>query len=241
MKNYLSGFKIKHFRFTYLVFALILAYGFYLVYSSSVRYLDCANSISCIKDLSGRYEKERTEGVFLGKKVKVPQYIVQSNSFPSVLGTNNPSNKHIYVDLTNQRLYAFEGDKLVHNFLISSGKWGRTPTGDFKIWVKLRATLMSGGNKALGTYYYLPNVPYTMYFYNEEIPKTRGYALHGAYWHNNFGHPMSHGCVNIRPDQARDLYLWANPQPGNDENGSIYPTEDDPSTPVTIYGTAPAE
>ena len=53
-----------------------------------------------------------------------------------------------------------------------------------------------------GPDYYLPQVPYTMYFY-------KGYAIHGTYWHNNFGHPMSHGCVNMRTDDAAWLFNWA--------------------------------
>ena len=61
---------------------------------------------------------------------------------------------------------------------------------------------MTGGSKALGTYYNLPNVPYVMYYY-------QGYGIHGAYWHNNFGHPMSHGCVNMKPEEAGIVFNWA--------------------------------
>ena len=55
-----------------------------------------------------------------------------------------------------------------------------------------------------GPGYYLTNVPYTMYFY-------RGYGLHGTYWHNNFGHPMSHGCVNLKTPDAKWLFDWTLP------------------------------
>ena len=61
---------------------------------------------------------------------------------------------------------------------------------------------MKGGSKALGTFYDLANVPYVMYYY-------QGYGIHGAYWHNNFGHPMSHGCINMRPEEAGIVYSWA--------------------------------
>ena len=73
-----------------------------------------------------------------------------------------------------------------------------TPTvaGQFRIQTKLVSTRMRGPG------YDLPNVPYTMYFY-------RGYAIHGTYWHNNFGHPMSHGCVNLRTADAAWLFDWA--------------------------------
>ena len=103
----------------------------------------------------------------------------------------------IDVDLTNQMVYAYAGDALVNSFLVSTGTW-LTPTviGQYHIYVKYRSAPMSGPG------YYLPDVPYIMYFY-------KGYGLHGTYWHNNFGTPMSHGCVNLRTDEAAWLYNWA--------------------------------
>jgi lipoprotein-anchoring transpeptidase ErfK/SrfK len=94
------------------------------------------------------------------------------------------------VDLSQQRLYAYQGDTLLNSFLVSTGTWIHpTVTGTFKIYVRYRAADMSGPG------YYLPNVPYVMYFY-------KGYGLHGTYWHSNFGTPMSHGCVNLRTSDA---------------------------------------
>jgi lipoprotein-anchoring transpeptidase ErfK/SrfK len=66
----------------------------------------------------------------------------------------------------------------------------------YRIYVKYRSANMQGDN------YFLPNVPYVMYFY-------KGYGLHGTYWHNNFGTPMSHGCINLKIDDAGWLYNWA--------------------------------
>jgi len=105
--------------------------------------------------------------------------------------------KWIDVNLSKQRLTAYQGNTPVFSALISAGL-PRTPTvvGRFKINTKLRATRMRGPG------YDLPNVPYTMYFY-------RGYAIHGTYWHNNFGRPMSHGCVNMRTSDAAWLFNWA--------------------------------
>ncbi len=198
----------------------------------------CANSISCIKDLSGKYEED-TKGIFMGKTFDSAKYIAQKSvQEKQVLGQSTGVDKHIFVDLTAQRLYAYEGSKLVYSFLVSTGKWAPTPTGDFRIWIKLRYTRMVGGNSAIGTYYNLPNVPYTMYYYNSTVPKTAGYSLHGAYWHNNFGHPMSHGCVNISVENAGKLYYWANP-PTN--GNTTYATSENPGTLITIYGQAPAE
>jgi lipoprotein-anchoring transpeptidase ErfK/SrfK len=103
----------------------------------------------------------------------------------------------IDVDLTNQRLYAYEGDVAVNSFIVSTGTWlTPTVTGSYKIYVKYRSASMTGPD------YYLPDVPYVMYFYND-------YAIHGTYWHNNFGTPMSHGCVNLRTEDAQWLYNWS--------------------------------
>lgn len=125
---------------------------------------------------------------------------VEINNNQNVLGAE--SDRWIEINLSQQRLYGWEGGNQVYNFLVSTGLWAPTPTGDFKIWTKLAKTTMAGGSKALGTYYYLPNVPCTMYFY-------KGYGIHGTYWHNNFGHPMSHGCVNMKTDEACTLFSWA--------------------------------
>ena len=145
--------------------------------------------------------------------------------------------KRIEVDLTNQRLYAFEGDRKVYDFLVSTGRNNWTPTGVFDIWIKVRAQKMSGGSKELGTYYYLPNVPYIMFFYNDQYPKWKGYSTHGTYWHNNFGTPMSHGCINLSIPDAEKLYYWA--QPHLNGASSIHASADNPGTKVIIYGTAP--
>ena len=103
----------------------------------------------------------------------------------------------IDVDLTHQRLTAYEGRTVVRTTLVSTGL-PRTPTpvGRYHIWLKLRYDDMSGPG------YYLSNVPYVMYFYG-------GYGLHGTYWHANFGHPMSHGCVNLPTPEAEWLFNWA--------------------------------
>ena len=199
----------------------------------------CANSISCITDLSGKKTADNT-GVFMGKKVTAPELPenpkIAIDNAKNVLGDATGDVKHIYVSLNTQHLYAYQGPNLVYSFPISSGKWHPTPTGDFRIWIWLRYTRMKGGDPAKGTYYDLPNVPYTMYFSNTVVPKSDGYSLHGAYWHNNFGHPMSHGCVNLPVDDAEKLYYWTNPIAGY----VAYPTSDTPGTLITIYGDPPA-
>jgi lipoprotein-anchoring transpeptidase ErfK/SrfK len=103
----------------------------------------------------------------------------------------------IDVDLSAQQVTAYDGTTPVQTFIVSTGK-SRYPTvkGQFRIYIKLRSTAMSGPG------YYLPGVPFTMYFY-------KGYSLHGTYWHDNFGTPMSHGCVNMRTPDAEWLFNFA--------------------------------
>jgi len=103
----------------------------------------------------------------------------------------------IEVNLTQQRVYAWEGDVLANSFIVSTGTWATpTVTGTFSIWNKTRIQTMSGPG------YSLPNVPWVMYFYKD-------YGFHGTYWHNNFGTPMSHGCVNLTIPDSEWLYNWA--------------------------------
>ncbi len=144
----------------------------------------------------------------------------------AVLGTSTDE-RWIEIDLSEQKLYAHEEDRIVYEFLISSGKWAPTPTGEFRIWIKLRYAKMSGGSRALRTYYYLPNVPYIQYFY-------KGYGLHGVYWHNNFGQPMSHGCVNLAIPDAEKLFYWTSPVVSEGKNMAV-PTKDHPGTKLIIH------
>ncbi len=117
--------------------------------------------------------------------------------------------KRIEINTGIQRLYAFEGEELIYDFVVSTGKkpWG-TPHGTYYPWIKLRYDDMTGGTPGTTTYYDLPNVPWVVYFYNEHQPRWKGYAIHGTYWHNNFGTPMSHGCINLKIPDARKIYNW---------------------------------
>jgi len=108
--------------------------------------------------------------------------------------------KWVSVDLYEQVAIAYEEDRPVFATLISSGleEWP-TNEGIFEVYVRYTATVMSGGGYA--DYYYLQDVPHTMYF-------DGGIALHGAYWHDGFGFRQSHGCVNISLTDAFWLYNW---------------------------------
>ncbi len=194
----------------------------------------CCNPAEVAKS-NGNFDENATLAMFNGEEVDYPKNSLAQlmNNLPNdnsqVLGTTNAAGeeKWIEVDLATQTLRAWEGNKKVMEFAISSGKWGPTPTGTFNIWYKTRYQSMVGGSKELGTYYNLPNVPNNMFFY-------QGYALHGAYWHNNFGHPMSHGCVNEPLANAAQIFEWAGPVVPAGQN-AVRSTPENPGTRVFVH------
>ncbi|MFB2881665.1 L,D-transpeptidase family protein [Floridanema aerugineum] len=103
----------------------------------------------------------------------------------------------IEVDLSEQKLIAWEGSNKIYTLTVSTGK-SATPTitGTFTVQSKHVSGRMRGPD------YNVPYVPYIMYF-------SGGYAIHGAYWHNRFGTPVSHGCVNLRVSEAEKVFQWA--------------------------------
>lgn len=112
-----------------------------------------------------------------------------------------PGERWIDVDVTQQKLVAYEGVIPVFETLVSTGTANHpTVTGQFRIWLRFQSQDMNGYR--LGFNYYLKGVPYVQYFYQD-------YALHGTFWHSNFGTPMSHGCVNLPTPASEWLYDWA--------------------------------
>lgn len=120
---------------------------------------------------------------------------------PFKIVTLTGSGKWIEVDLSHQATTLWVGNIPIQTFLISSGK-ARTPTeiGTFHIYRKYAVKTMTG--TILGEYYYIPNIPWVSFF-------DGGEAFHGTYWHHNFGHPMSHGCINMTIPDAKVLYDFA--------------------------------
>jgi len=109
----------------------------------------------------------------------------------------NPAERWIDISLSTQSITAYEGSTPVRTFIVSTGLPNTpTVTGQFRIYLRYDSQTMSGPG------YYLPGVQWVQYFYS-------GYALHGTYWHNNFGQPMSHGCVNMTNADALWMYQWA--------------------------------
>ncbi len=189
-----------------------------------------------VESSSGNFDENASIAIFNNQVIDYPKTSLAQNlpagrqvKNTAVLGTTNAAReeKWIEVSIPEQKVRAWEGNKKVMEFLISSGKWAPTPTGEFRIWHKTRNQAMSGGSKELGTYYYLPNVPNNMFFY-------KGYALHGAYWHNNFGQPMSHGCVNAPLASAAQIFDWAGPVLPEGVN-TIHSTPENPGTRVLVH------
>jgi lipoprotein-anchoring transpeptidase ErfK/SrfK len=125
----------------------------------------------------------------------VMQIVEESDS--SIQPSPMDDSRWIDVNLSQQQIYSYEGDTVVNTFIVSTGLPDTpTVTGEYRIYIKVPMQDMSGPG------YYLPDVPWVIYFYDE-------YGFHGTYWHNNFGIPMSRGCVNLTVDDAAWLYDWA--------------------------------
>ncbi len=116
-----------------------------------------------------------------------------------------PTNKRIVVDISKEMLYAYDGDTLFMQDPISTGlEFTPTPIGTFHVFKKTPSRYMQGPIPEVSDQYYdLPGVPWNLYFTNG------GAVIHGAYWHDHFGQPWSHGCVNLAPQEAKKLYMWA--------------------------------
>lgn len=128
---------------------------------------------------------------------QVAQAVEHDRIARMMLDLQSSPDRWIQIDLTEQKLMAWEGNKVVYAVSVSTGKEGHlTPPGTFAVQTKYEVTRMQGDT------YDVPDVPFTMYYYG-------GYAIHGAYWHNNFGTPMSHGCTNVAVNHAEWLFNWA--------------------------------
>lgn len=161
---------------------------------------------------------------------------IEPRERPSQVG---PTEKWIEVNLSSQYLIAYEGDRPVYATLLSSGRAYHpgdpqadylTPTGMFRIRAKHMASAMDGDTAADGPYS-IEDVPWVMYF-------QLAYALHGAFWHERFGFPRSHGCVNLSPRDAQWVFNWSDPQLPEGWHGA-YPTDTAPGTWVYVHGETP--
>ena len=160
-------------------------YRIALRYGTTVQALASANNLA------------NTWLIHVGQRLAIPERGSSSPAPASAPVSAPTAGKWIDIKLISQSLVAYEGQRPVYWATVSTGL-ARTPTvkGRFRIYSKYRSTTMAGPG------YRYTNVPYVMFFH-------RGYSIHGCYWHNNFGQPMSHGCVNMRISDAQWLYNWA--------------------------------
>ena len=135
--------------------------------------------------------------VYVGQRLRVPEDAAAPSEEITFAGVPEDGPKRIEIDISDQTLSAWQGDVRIMYTSVSSGReWTPTVLGDYAITRKYRKQDMYGDD------YEIPGVPWVMYFFS-------GYAIHGAYWHTNFGTPSSHGCINMLPEEAELLYAWA--------------------------------
>ncbi len=178
------------------------------------------------RDVKGRTWVRVAEGAWLdGDDVRVPV----ASAPPAEARAGE---RWLDVDLEHQVVTAYEGERAVYTTLTSTGV-GRgddvtaTPLGVHRIWVKLRTTDMTNLEDAEARRYYaIEDVPWVMFF-------QKGYGFHGAFWHRSFGHVRSHGCVNLTPLDAEQLFRWASPRLPAGWT-AVLPTEYDPGTLVRV-------
>jgi lipoprotein-anchoring transpeptidase ErfK/SrfK len=167
-----------------------------------------------VTDSSGAlwYEIDFPESLRYPERLTLPWYIKANAGVP--IRTNAPSDlspttpttsKMLLVDRSDQTLYAYEGERKVHTYTVSTGReLTPTPRGEFVVYRKTPSRYMQGPIPGISTNYYdLPGVPWNLYFTEQ------GAVVHGAYWHNDFGNRHSNGCVNVDPEEAEKLYEWA--------------------------------
>lgn len=194
------------------IFPLVLLFGFGVLTRTTEKVTKVNSGSACQTGvLSGLIDLNEKTAHFDGADIDLPREALAYEKTTPVLGVASPNERWIEVDLSEQKLKAWDGGALFLETSIASGlPHTPTPTGEFRIWTKLRATKMEGGQGRY--YYYLPNVPYVMFFENDKVPGWKGYGLHGTYWHNSFGTPRSHGCVNLPTPIAKELYYWTTPE-----------------------------
>lgn len=180
------------------------------------------------QQMGGVAIRETTEGFWL----RTSDVIMPTPMPPEDLA---PGEKWVDVDLAQQTLVAYEGMRPVFAARTSTGRKNlvdkerdyQTPAGTFRIREKHITATMDGDVASDGPYS-IEDVPWVMYF-NASI------ALHGAFWHNQFGTPRSHGCVNLAPADAKQLFAWVEPRLPPGLHG-VYATATQPGTRVVVHG-----
>jgi len=134
-----------------------------------------------------------------------------------VLGIQS-QDKSIDIDLNQKKLTARQGDTLILETDINIGKFQATPVGEFSISVKHLSVDLAGGSHLSNTYFYLPNVPYALYF-------QQNFAIMGSYWSKSYGADSGFGCIEVPLDKAEILFYWAD----------VPSTSSTPGTKINIH------
>jgi len=162
------------------------------LYRIAARY---GTNVSSLVRANGLASADR---IYVGQSLVIPSGgSAPGDTAPgSAVPAGGSSGRRVVVDLSEQRLTAYQNGVAVRSFVVSTGKASTpTPVGTFAIYARYGAQTMVGPG------YYLPGVPYVQYFVG-------GYAIHGTYWHTSFGVPVSHGCVNLTAADAGWLFQW---------------------------------
>jgi lipoprotein-anchoring transpeptidase ErfK/SrfK len=162
-------------------------------------------AIAAVQDATGEWWYRLQEGIAYSPGPYVPAWSMRHVNPESVSALSaGVADKRIEVNIKNQVLTCFEGDTPVFSTCTATGLPGtRTPPGEYTVILKRFTAYMIGGEGA--GYYNLPGIPFPTYF------TASGIAVHGAYWHNDYGRPKSHGCVNVPADAARFVFRWTEP------------------------------
>ena len=203
---------------------------FYTLFYSSTHWV-----FDLVEGPLGRYYYKIYDGLLTASYYVFAEHMrkVDENELTPIHLDIAPENKKIEISIDHQSLRALENGKVIKDFYVSTGKVNTsvnpdiiptdTPKGDHIIRSKLPSVHMGDGTlRSDAEAYELPGVPWVSYF-----EPTTGVAIHGTYWHNNYGTVMSHGCINMLPEDAKWIYRWSTPYPD--------PTITDSHTQVLVY------
>ncbi len=222
-------------KLLFLISLPIFALFAFFIFTKTTAKVSTAFSGCQSQDLSGVFDPNLKTAFIDGQTIKAPVYDLASDNKTKnpVLGVATPSERWIEVDLSEQKVRAWDGSKLFLETLASTGLPGTpTPTGEFRIWAKMRYVRMRGGVGTLA--YDLPNVPFVMFYGNDSVANWKGYSLHGTYWHSDFGRVHSHGCVNLPTPIAGRLYDFVTPVLPNGKS-STYASSENPGTRIIVH------
>lgn len=161
--------------------------------------------VEAVRDDAGEWWYRLQEGVAYSPGPYVPAWSMRYLSPADVSTLSGGKEKVIQIDIAAQTVTCLEGDQPVFSTRCATGLPGMiTPRGEFRVIRKSYTSYMIGGSGA--SYYNLPGVAFPTYF------TASGIAIHGTYWHHDYGRPKSHGCVNVPNDAAQWVFRWSEPQ-----------------------------